>query len=172
MPKRTRTYDDAKFVSSGDIQRTYAMHELRSWADSGTLRHVRFQCDQGSCAAGAATLETFQDERYAAPEDHVPSAYGTDHGTRPAAEPSSGYRSATDYRFDHGTGADTRRAAAAFSTSTADFQATTMGSVGAAVGAAAYKAEYSPFNTCTTEPCEGLPAVTIGSDTVEAHRLL
>jgi hypothetical protein len=45
LPKRTRTYDDAKFVSSGDIQRTYAIHEktLRSWADSGTLRHVRFQ---------------------------------------------------------------------------------------------------------------------------------
>jgi hypothetical protein len=30
MPKRTRTYDDAKFVSSGDIQRTYAIHEKTS----------------------------------------------------------------------------------------------------------------------------------------------
>ena len=40
MPKRTRTYDDAKFVSSGDIQCTYAIHEK-------TLRHVRFQGDQG-----------------------------------------------------------------------------------------------------------------------------
>jgi hypothetical protein len=126
----------------------------------------------GYTAAGGATHTahpTYQDERYAAAEDHVPSAYGTDHGTRPAAGTGSGsgYRSATDYQFSHATGADTRRAAAAFSSSAADFQATTMGPAGAAVGAAAYKAEYSPFNSCGTEPCKGLPAVTVGSDTVE-----
>ena len=48
MPKRTRTYD-AAFVSASDIQKTYAIHEktLRAWADSGVLRHVRFQGGQG-----------------------------------------------------------------------------------------------------------------------------
>jgi len=46
MPKRSH---DAAFVPASVIQQTYSIHEktLRVWADNGTLRHVRFQGDEG-----------------------------------------------------------------------------------------------------------------------------
>ena len=46
MPKRNF---DAAFVPANVIQRTYAIHErtLRTWADTGVLRHVRYHGKAG-----------------------------------------------------------------------------------------------------------------------------